>query len=572
MEIKVKNKFNEFYNKALIDAGFTGAASCFERSYWGRPDDNTKVDLLGHATEEVFEVLLDAARSCVDTTCVREVTILLALIKEDERPVRSLKGFRNALEIYLQKDLSRGWLYQLQSGSVFLPFLVVNIRHKPYNQEHRKEAHVAVYFDYICPTKQSERYSSKLSLEFSQSLIVGKSVPEILANASFFKESDELYEQYMMHVASYNKYVMNLGQQFWVKDASAKQDTAPSVNATKMLNNEDLSKERTVSSTIKVSMFEGVRTTFDFLDEHLLESHEDDLELGGCGTLDLQELQLPFHPYISMFNLKTHKDIWVLSGFLSPYEYDSELGSKLVLPDEHHDLIDILVNDSDVVMEDIVAGKSGGTTILCKGEAGLGKTLTAQVYSEVVGKPLYEVHTGQLGTDPDQIDKRLATILSNAEKWGVIILLDEADVYIRRRDNSLEHNAIVAAFLRQIECYNGILFMTTNRSDDIDDAILSRCSAVIQFDYPRGDALVRTWQVLSKNYGIEMSSELIQEVEEYFDRLGGRDIKEILKLARRFKMNRNVPVDLELIRKCSIFKGIGLKKEKEKEKTLPTSE
>src|SRR3546814_2642760 len=53
--------------------------------------------------------------------------------------------------------------------------------------------------------------------------------------------------------------------------------------------------------------------------------------------------------------------------------------------------------------------------------------------------------------------------------------LDEADVYIRCRDNDLEHNAIVAEFLRTLEYFNGLLFMTTNRINDVDDAILSRC-------------------------------------------------------------------------------------------------
>jgi MoxR-like ATPase len=38
----------------------------------------------------------------------------------------------------------------------------------------------------------------------------------------------------------------------------------------------------------------------------------------------------------------------------------------------------------DVLMDDIVAGKSGGTTVLCAGPPGVGKTLTAEVYSEII--------------------------------------------------------------------------------------------------------------------------------------------------------------------------------------------
>ena len=78
--------------------------------------------------------------------------------------------------------------------------------------------------------------------------------------------------------------------------------------------------------------------------------------------------------------------MWIHVDNLTEYQYDASLREKLILPEEHRDLIDILTQDMDVLMDDIVAGKSGGTTILCKGAPGLGKTLTAEVHSEVVGR------------------------------------------------------------------------------------------------------------------------------------------------------------------------------------------
>ena len=126
---------------------------------------------------------------------------------------------------------------------------------------------------------------------------------------------------------------------------------------------------------------------------------------------------------------------------LTSYEYKPELREKLILPVQHRELIDILTADMNVLMEDIVEGKSGGTTILCKGAPGLGKTLTAEVYSEVVGKPLYRVHSGQLGITAASVEQNLSEILRRAARWDAILLLDEADVYIRCRDNDLQHNA-----------------------------------------------------------------------------------------------------------------------------------
>lgn len=138
--------------------------------------------------------------------------------------------------------------------------------------------------------------------------------------------------------------------------------------------------------------------------------------------------------------------MWIHVDNLTDYQYDSSLREKLILPEEHRDLIDILTQDMDILMDDIVAGKSGGTTILCKGAPGLGKTLTAEVYSEVVGRPLYRVHSGQLGVSSENVEKNLEKVLKRAQRWGAVMLIDEADVYIRRRGNEIDHNAVVASF------------------------------------------------------------------------------------------------------------------------------
>ena len=212
-------------------------------------------------------------------------------------------------------------------------------------------------------------------------------------------------------------------------------------------------------------------------------------------------------------------------------------------------------------MSDIVKNKSGGRSILCKGPAGVGKTLTAQVYSEVCQKPLYSVQCGQLGILPDQIESNLKTIFERAERWKCILLIDEADIYIRKRDNDIHHNAIVATILRMLEAYKGILFMTTNRSDDIDDAVLSRCMAIINYSKPKEEELRLLWPVLCNNYGINIDSvpNLINDLISTFDGVTGRDIKELLKLVVEYKNNRGVAVSIELFKKCAIFRGINTK-------------
>lgn len=229
---------------------------------------------------------------------------------------------------------------------------------------------------------------------------------------------------------------------------------------------------------------------------------------------------------------------------------------KLILPQDHRDLIDILTADMNVLMEDIVEGKSGGTTILCKGAPGLGKTLTAEVYSEVVGKPLYRVHSGQLGITAASVEENLSQILRRAARWDSILLLDEADVYIRCRDNDLQHNAIVAEFLRTLEYFNGLLFMTTNRTDDVDDAILSRCIAIIKYEVPPKDDAVRLWKSLATQFKVELSDDLIDELTNTYAKSSGRDIKELLKLTSKFCKSKKIPLSAEAFRQCAMFRGV----------------
>ena len=50
-----------------------------------------------------------------------------------------------------------------------------------------------------------------------------------------------------------------------------------------------------------------------------------------------------------------------------------------------------------------------------------------------------------------------------------------------------------------LEYFNGLLFLTTNRVDDIDEAIVSRCIALIRFHPPQHDDRRRIWAVMSEH-------------------------------------------------------------------------
>jgi SpoVK/Ycf46/Vps4 family AAA+-type ATPase len=69
-----------------------------------------------------------------------------------------------------------------------------------------------------------------------------------------------------------------------------------------------------------------------------------------------------------------------------------------------------------------------------------------------------------------------------AKRWSVILLIDEADIYMEYRQvQDLERNNLVAVFLRAMEYCQGILFLTTNRVGHFDEAFISRISISVYY-------------------------------------------------------------------------------------------
>jgi SpoVK/Ycf46/Vps4 family AAA+-type ATPase len=125
--------------------------------------------------------------------------------------------------------------------------------------------------------------------------------------------------------------------------------------------------------------------------------------------------------------------------------------------------------------DDVVRGKGKGLTGLLFGAPGLGKTLTAEAIAEVSRLPLYTVSSGSLGHESDVIEDNLTRILQLTTRWNAVLLIDEADVFLAKRDKSdLKRNAIVSVFLRELEYYPGILILTTNQASIIDPAFKSK--------------------------------------------------------------------------------------------------
>jgi len=149
--------------------------------------------------------------------------------------------------------------------------------------------------------------------------------------------------------------------------------------------------------------------------------------------------------------------------------------------------------------DDFVQGKGQGLVINLFGNPGVGKSLTAEATSEHVRKPLYVVGAGDLGTDPQTLDLNLTRIFTISSRWGAVVLIDEADVFLEERSfHDLMRNAMVAVFLRQLEYFRGILFLTTNRVRTFDEAFQSRIHVSLRYLDLTSDAKRQIWVAFLK--------------------------------------------------------------------------
>jgi len=263
----------------------------------------------------------------------------------------------------------------------------------------------------------------------------------------------------------------------------------------------------------------------------------------------------PYHHMLARsrtrgYSLKMKKWLDFFVEQVTEITWNTDAFDKLVLPDDQKELI-LAFSESQLEgtsFDDVVSGKGKGIICLLSGPPGVGKTLTAEAVSESLRVPLHTLSSGDLGSQPWEVESGLQRILDLVARWNAILLLDECDVFLEARSaHDLERNKVVSIFLRTLEYYEGILFMTTNRVDNIDPAFQSRIH--VSLEYP--DLTAESRRVIWRNFlsasgtKADVSDEDINELAKL--QLNGRQIKNILKTAQLLASRKKSPLRREFI-------------------------
>lgn len=453
--------------------------------------------------------------------------------------ISKLETLSAALRLLLE-PLPNKWLFTENKDGYLVPWYVYDIQNFPFNKCNGCAAHTLVS---LAAFRRGRKITN--GIRYGQPDL-GCTAGELLRKRGYFMETPEILSEYMKENRRYQALCGLTGEQFLAVGEGFEQDNTWLSNVEAM--ERDHQPARVVMDD-KSNEVESHETGHPHISAQFWSNKK---EQDGNEN-DESAIQLPLQPYVQVFNLNRHVFRAIHVGNLTEYVYDATLIDKLILPHDDKELILMLVSGASMLLEDIVKGKTGGIIVVCTGPPGCGKTLSAEVFSEEVKRPLYSVQCSQLGTNEQALEKKLNEVLERAQRWKAILLIDEADVYVHERGNDIQQNAIVGVFLRVLEYYRGILFMTSNRETVIDDAIMSRATAWIRYDIPDADRAIAIWQVLSKQYKAELRATDIKALAEKFSSISGRSIKNLLKLATLLSARKQEPVTVSSIEYVSRF-------------------
>lgn len=174
----------------------------------------------------------------------------------------------------------------------------------------------------------------------------------------------------------------------------------------------------------------------------------------------------------------------VLSNTLSAMGYDKVLSNPHFSPITYR--LDALNPDYDLESLQKALHKKPEGRFCLYGPSGTGKSEFARHLAKALDMPLLIKRASDL-LDPyiGMTERNISEMFEQSKEEEALLLLDEADSFLRDRNRSRESWEItqVNELLTQIEQFQGLFFCTTNLMETLDQASLRRFDLKIKFDY-----------------------------------------------------------------------------------------
>lgn len=181
------------------------------------------------------------------------------------------------------------------------------------------------------------------------------------------------------------------------------------------------------------------------------------------------------------------------------------------------------------------ASRTSGVRAMFVGESGTGKTLAASYVATRLGAPLYRVDlSAVMNKYIGESEKNLANLLDHAAASDVLLLFDEADSIFGRRSDGGDTgeryaNMLTNFLLTRIEHHPGVVLLTTNSRDRIDEAFMRRLDRIVDFPLPGFEQRLQLWQKHLGKRG--PGADAYRTLASYCDLAGGQIRNVVLSAA-----------------------------------------
>ncbi|OTA18511.1 putative vacuolar sorting ATPase [Xenorhabdus vietnamensis] len=189
-------------------------------------------------------------------------------------------------------------------------------------------------------------------------------------------------------------------------------------------------------------------------------------------------------------------------------------------------------------------GYGTGISALFYGDSGTGKTMAAEVIANHIGVDLIKVDLSTVVNKYiGETEKNLSRIFDLAEQDAGVLFFDEADALFGKRSETKDAqdrhaNIEVSYLLQRLENFPGLVILSTNNRNHLDNAFNRRFTFITRFTYPDETIRKKMWQTIwPKNIKIA------QDVD--FDKLAqrtsitGANIRNIALLSSLFAAKNN---------------------------------
>jgi ATPase family associated with various cellular activities (AAA) len=174
-----------------------------------------------------------------------------------------------------------------------------------------------------------------------------------------------------------------------------------------------------------------------------------------------------------------------------------------------------------------------GFRTLFYGPSGTGKTLTASLLGKEFNRPVYRIDLSQVVSKYiGETEQNLEKIFNQAENKDWILLFDEADALFGKRtstksSNDRYANQEVSYLLQRVERFNGLVILTSNFKNNIDDAFLRRFNSIIKFSKPTIEERIKLWtNTFPKN--VTVANNLINQLAASYELTGAQIVGAIM--------------------------------------------